>query len=132
MEMHSCHWGIDHFPVIIMQPVSVAVLALLEDLELEKNRHAFISLCVTIRAAARRFRVAKGILRLVSSTAEQKKIELPRETRQLFSDFEHHVVREEKSDIGDIGLDYLLEKWDDLDLMLELDGDEETSDHMSE
>jgi len=113
-----------------MQPVSVAILALLESLDPEQSKQAFVRLCITLSAASRRFRVGKGILRLVKYTAEQKQIELPSATRQLFAELEERVVKQDGSSVEDIGLDYLLEKWDDLDLWLD-DDDSDNSEEVS-
>src|SRR5689334_18510797 len=57
MRLQCQNWGIDHFPVIVMQPMSLALFTLLEDLNSHEIRSAFTSLCLAMHAASRRFRV---------------------------------------------------------------------------
>jgi len=84
MDMIVSKWGVENFPVIIVYPISLALLTLLEHVEHEGRRRAFVSMCIVLRAASRRFRVAKGILKLVRDTAIDRGVTLPRETEQLF------------------------------------------------
>lgn len=110
-------WGTDHFPVIITQPVSLALFALLDQLHDEENIHAFSGLCHTARAASRRFVVFKGILRLVQVTAYDQNIALPKRVeRLLVADEISERTEETVGQTGDISVDYLLGKWDDFDL----------------
>jgi hypothetical protein len=118
MESLCVDWGIDHFPVIIMQPVALALLTLLEDLGPEPNSSAFISMCVTLRAASRRFRVARGVLLMARDMAERNGVALPRETEHLLRvrAMETKTKQNSMLESENIGLDYLLEKWVDLEL----------------
>ncbi|KAK6371230.1 hypothetical protein LTS17_008961 [Exophiala oligosperma] len=110
-------WGTDHFPVIIMQPLAIAVFPLLEGLhETPEAPKAFFNLCLTIRAASRRFPVGYGLLLAVEQTAERRGIRLPENCRDFFSDLSAVSVSRNTSDLTDKGLDYLLDKWEDLDL----------------
>lgn len=110
-------WGTDHFPVIIMQPVAIAIFPLLEGLhETPEAPKAFFTLCLTIRAASRRFPVGNGLLLAVKQTAQKRGIQLPENCRDFFSDLSAVSVSEHTSDLTDKGLDYLLDKWEDLDL----------------
>lgn len=115
-------WGVKNFPVILIHPISLALFTLLENVEHNDCRTAFVSLCVALKAASRRFRVGKGVLKLVKKTAEDREVRLPRETEQLFR-FERRDRSEstgsepwEEAPTGGIGMQFLLEKWDDLDL----------------
>jgi len=125
MERQRLDWGVDHFPVIVIQPITLSAFALLDDLQCQESRSALISLCITIRAVSRRFKVAKGVLRALQTTAEEKKIRLPEETAQLFHEYERESPSGRADDTGDVGLAYLLEKWDDLDF--DFDSGEEES-----
>lgn len=110
-------WGNDHFPVIITQPVSLSLFALLDQLHSEENRQAFIGLCYCMHAAARRFVVGKGIMRLLQNTAWEKGIALPVEVQSLF--ISEHISAVQPQSVGEpkeITVDYLLGKWDDFDL----------------
>jgi hypothetical protein len=111
-------WGADHFPVIIMQPATIAAFTLLEDLDNRpESQRAFYKLCIVLRAASRRFRVNRGILRLLERTAKEKYITLPEGCSELLADFTTTMeVDDDAIRFDDLGLDYLLEKWDDLGL----------------
>ncbi|KAK5196685.1 hypothetical protein LTR96_004313 [Exophiala xenobiotica] len=116
-EQIRLEWGTDHFPVIIMQPVAIAIFPLLEGLsERPRSQEAFFKLCLTIRAASRRFSVGKGLLLAVQQAAQERNIELPENCRDFFADLPSGNGSKDKSDLADKGLDYLLDKWEDLDL----------------
>lgn len=122
MELLITKWGVENFPVILLHPISLALFCLFEDSGHDDQRRAFVSMCVALRAASRRFRVGKGILKLVKGTAEDKGVTLPKETDALFR-FERRSQSEsttsdkwEEAPMGGVGMNYLLEKWDDLDL----------------
>ncbi|KIW67471.1 hypothetical protein PV04_06718 [Phialophora macrospora] len=118
LEMMRQNWGGDHFPVIIIQPLTVAVFALLEDLETRpESQEAFYKLCLILRAASRRFHVCKGVQRLLEKTSKENNITLPDRCRELLIETNDAMELDGISTrIDDLGLDYLLEKWDDLDL----------------
>lgn len=116
-EQIRLEWGTDHFPVIIMQPVAIAVFPLLEGLsERPQSQEAFFKLCLTIRAASRRFSVGRGLLLAVLQAAQERNIELPENCRDFFADLPSVNTSQAKTDLADKGLDYLLDKWEDLDL----------------
>jgi hypothetical protein len=116
-EQIRLEWGTDHFPVIIMQPVAIAIFPLLEGLsERPRSQEAFFKLCLTIRAASRRFSVGKGLLLAVQQAAQERNIEIPENCRDFFADLLSGNGSKDKSDLADKGLDYLLDKWEDLDL----------------
>ena len=113
----SC--GADHFPVIIIQPATVAAFALLENLDgRQDSQEAFYKLCVVLRAAGRRFRVTQAVLQLLYKTAKENHFPLPEGCEQLLGEFNttRGIDHGMTARINDMGLDYLLEKWDDLDL----------------
>ncbi|KIW91353.1 uncharacterized protein Z519_08249 [Cladophialophora bantiana CBS 173.52] len=119
LEQIRLNWGTDHFPVIIMQPATIAAFALLEELtDRPESQEAFFKLCIILRAASRRFRVARGVWRLLHHTVEENGIVLADECHQLLADFNARMDVDPNVavSIDNIGLDYLLEKWDDLDL----------------
>ncbi|OKL57382.1 hypothetical protein UA08_07414 [Talaromyces atroroseus] len=78
----------EHVPVEFMQLMTVCLFTLLEDMTSPHSRQAFVDVLVVARATARRFQLARGMLRLVQLTARQQNIELPGETHQIFQDFE--------------------------------------------
>lgn len=118
LEQIRLNWGADHFPVIIMQPIATAVFPLLEGLEdRPDSQDALFKLCITVRAAGRRFRVGKGVLLLLYHTAKHRNIVLPDNCQRLLADFSARMDSQRSfSGISDIGMEYLLEKWEDLDL----------------
>ncbi|KAK5100450.1 hypothetical protein LTS08_005199 [Lithohypha guttulata] len=109
-------WGHDHFPVIITQPVSLALFALLDHLHEQASLTAFVSLCYTMHAAARRYMVGKGVMRLLQQTAWDRGIQLPSEVMHLFYT---HSIQQPHAYPGappEISVDYLLGKWDDFNI----------------
>ncbi|KAL2433855.1 Notoamide biosynthesis transcriptional activator notL' [Exophiala dermatitidis] len=118
LEQIRLNWGADHFPVIIMQPIATAVFPLLEGLnDRPDSQDALFKLCITVRAASRRFRVGKGVLLLLHQTAKQRNIVLPENCQQLLADFSARMdFQRTVNGISVIGMEYLLEKWEDLDL----------------
>jgi hypothetical protein len=111
-------WGADHFPVIIIQPATIAAFVLLEDLDNRPaSQRAFYKLCLVLRAASRRFGVTRNVLRLLYRTAKEKHITLPNNCPDLLADFSTTMdVDYGANGLDDLGLDYLLEKWQDLEL----------------
>ena len=121
LARHRVEWGNDHFPVIIMRPVSLAPLALLEGLaERPESQDALVELCITIFAASRRFAVGRGVLGAIQSTAEHAGIQLPAQCRQLIDTMTRAAnadkLTTQPTPLPSTGLQWLLEKWDDLEL----------------
>ena len=119
LELIRLNWGADHFPVMVMQPATIASFALLEELEdRPESQEGFYKLCIALRAAGRRFRVSRGVMRLLDKTAKEQHLTLPDGCAQLLREFNTAMdVDQGTAAINDdIGLEYLLEKWDDLDL----------------
>lgn len=135
MRIYRREWGVDRIPIVTTHYIAVALFMLLDDLGSEPRRAAFVELCVAARAASRRFKLGKGILRLVQLTAKQMEVDLPPEMAKLFQEFEakswgskeaqHYssqyphilaAIEHDKLDPGTLALDALLEKWEGLDL----------------
>ncbi|KAK5405208.1 hypothetical protein LTR06_008903 [Exophiala xenobiotica] len=119
LELMRHTWGADHFPVIMIQPATIAAFALVEDVERSpRSGEAFYKICLILRAASRRFRVNKGVLRLLDHTVKDRHIALPNGCQELLADFNTGMELDDVATTrtDDPGLDYLLEKWDDLDL----------------
>ncbi|KAH0843186.1 hypothetical protein FOPE_07848 [Fonsecaea pedrosoi] len=119
LEQMRLNWGADHFPVIIMQPATIGAFTLLEELnDRPESQDAFFKLCLNLRAASRRFRVSRGVLRLLRRKAKENGIILSDECNHLLGDSDTNmdVDKNMSMNIDNIGLEYLLEKWDDLDL----------------
>lgn len=131
-------WPVDYVPGTAMQYTSVAMFTLLENLEDDQGKQAFIESFIVLRALARRWRLARGILRLIQLTTMNMDAVLPMETQILFRDFESELWNPE--DAGrfsslypnfsiavnqdhrpgeyndEAELDRILEFWGDLDL----------------
>jgi len=120
LERHRIDWGNDRFPVIVMRPVSLAPFALLEGLsERPQSQEAIIELCICITAASRRFRVGKGILKAIGTVARRDNIQLPSPCCLMIDAMTRSWEDSRStttSQLPSTGVDYLLEKWDDLDL----------------
>lgn len=71
-----------------MQLTTVCLFVLLEDLNAPGSSQAFVELLVIARSMARRFQLARGILRLVQLSAREQNIVLPDEAQQLYQEFE--------------------------------------------
>jgi hypothetical protein len=127
-------WGLDYMPPINIHWYTVSMYTLLEALDDEGNRDAFVSLTIAAKAASHRWALGRGMLRLVQVTAKQMKVTLPLETEGLFSDFEAKLWRQEDrkalssqypylthsvkgGPVDGIELDTFLEKFDDLQVM---------------
>ncbi|KAK5047770.1 hypothetical protein LTR84_006435 [Exophiala bonariae] len=120
LEWHRRDWGNDRFPVIVMRPVSLAPFALFEGLsERPEAQSAMVELCMCITAASRRFRVGKGILKVIGTIARRDNVELPIPCYQMIDAAMRSLDDSRFTNAGQLmstGVDYLLEKWDDLDL----------------
>ncbi|KAF4170547.1 hypothetical protein CNMCM8694_004124 [Aspergillus lentulus] len=133
--IHRDKWGIGRMAPSTIQWLSIGMFTLLEALDSpdHRNRAAFIELCIVARAIARRFPLAKGILRMIQLSANQMQVVLPAETDALFTDFETRswegkdrhtfstfypnfvtAVRQGAAREGDVSMDRFLEKWDSL------------------
>jgi hypothetical protein len=130
--IHRTKWGIERMSSTAIHGVMASLFALLDDLVSAENRSAFIDLCTVARAFARRWTLARGILRMLQITAEQRDVPMPSEVGALFMDFEsqswERKDREEISSgypnfatvlrrgraVEDYEMDRFLEKWDKL------------------
>ncbi|PLB46427.1 hypothetical protein P170DRAFT_465950 [Aspergillus steynii IBT 23096] len=125
-------------PLNCMHFSTVALFTLFEDLDNPENSRAFVNACISLRGLARRWVLAKGMLRLVQVTALQQEINLPEETRSLFRDFEAEswkvkdytqfsslypnfavTVHGNPGSLESAELDRFLEKWDNMTLSAE-------------
>lgn len=131
-------WPIEYMPMTSMQYGTIALFTLLTSLEHEAERKAFTDILISLRAHARRWQLAKGMLRLVQMTAIKQESNLPVEAQALLQEFEEElwtpkdrqrfssaypnfaVSTEFKGAMGaaadDAELDRLLEEWDNLTL----------------
>lgn len=135
MGIHRERWGIDRVAACTIQWVTTALYTLLGALDSTENRNAFTELCILARAFSRRFPLAKGILRMIQLTAQQRHVSLPEETDALFTDFvaeswtekDHEgfssfyphfgtVIENGPTRREDLALDRFLEKWDTLSI----------------
>lgn len=118
----------------MMQYSTLALFTLLEALDDKQNQVSFVENLIALRALARRWQMAKGMLRLVQLTAIKQEAQLPPESDILLKDFEtdwstndrksfssHYpnfsVAIQQQGDDGlidDVELDLLLEEWDNL------------------
>lgn len=88
MRIHRSSWGIDRIPVSNVPSICTALLALLTNLSDPQNCDAFINLAVAAKASARRWVLGRVKLELVQQQAQKMGVELPDETKPLFSDLE--------------------------------------------
>jgi len=124
-------WGLDYMPPVNIHWFTVSMYTLLEALDDEENRDAFVSLSIAAKAASHRWALGKGMLRLVQLTAKQMEVSLPPETEALFSDFEAKLWRHQdrkalssqyphfthsmkRGQVDEIELDTFLERFDDM------------------
>ncbi|GAB1200686.1 hypothetical protein APSETT444_010061 [Aspergillus pseudonomiae] len=135
LNTHREKWGIDRVAPSTVQWTSIGLFTLLEALDSLENQKAFTELCIFARAMSRRFRLAKGILRMIQVTAQQTEVSLPPETDALFLDFETQtwrnddsqsfssfyphfstVIRQGNARQPEVSMDRFLEKWDNLNI----------------
>ncbi|KAI9756100.1 MAG: hypothetical protein M4579_003987 [Chaenotheca gracillima] len=87
------HYGVDRVPALILQSTSIALFALLPDLNAPESHRAFNDLAIAAIAASHRWIVAKGMLRLIQLTAGQMHIDFSPETQHLLDELEVHEWR---------------------------------------
>ncbi|KAJ5979878.1 hypothetical protein N7481_007176 [Penicillium waksmanii] len=131
-------WPVEYMPMNSMQYATMALFALLGGLKHEEEKKSFTDVLTSLRALARRWQLAKGMLRLIQLTAVKQESNLPAEAVVLLRDFEEElwtasdrqrfsslypnfaVSTEFKEGIGAAAdkaeLDRLLEEWDNLTL----------------
>lgn len=131
-------WPVEYMPMNSMQSATVALFTLLDNLVHEPERKAFTDILISLRALARRWQLAKGMLRLVQLTAVKQEAKLPAEAQVLLRDFEEElwtvddrqrfsslypnfaVSTDYKEGFGtaadEAELDRLLDEWDNLTL----------------
>ncbi|KAI9933769.1 hypothetical protein MW887_004841 [Aspergillus wentii] len=134
ITIHRQRWGIDRMGTSTSHWVIVSLFALLEALDTQENRTAFITLCTVARSFAHRYPFGAGLLRMIQLNAAQSHITLPEETDALFADFEEETrgrtdpaqfsslypnfgaaVRPDQA--SDTETDQFLERWDGLNLI---------------
>ncbi|KAJ5782321.1 hypothetical protein N7457_004095 [Penicillium paradoxum] len=131
-------WGLDCMPPIDIHWFTVSMYTLLESLDNQASRDAFVSLSIAAKAASHRWALGRGMLRLVQLTSKQMEVTLPPETEALFSDFEAQLWRHQdrkalssqypnfvhsmnRGKGEEFELDVFLEKFDDLQVTPELE-----------
>lgn len=133
LSQYRSTWPTERMPMGMMQYSTLALFTLLEGLDEKQNQVSFVENLIALRALARRWQMAKGMLRLVQLTAIKQEVQLPPESEILLKDFEtdwstndrksfssHYpnfsVAIQQQSDdsIDDVELDLLLEEWDNL------------------
>ncbi|KAJ5123873.1 uncharacterized protein N7515_007698 [Penicillium bovifimosum] len=91
LNLFRSNWPIECIPLASMQYATIALFTLLDDMSDEKNKAVFVEILITLRALARRWQFAKGMLRLVQLTAIKQEIGLPRDTMVLLKNFEDEL-----------------------------------------
>lgn len=86
MRIHRSSWGIDRIPVSNIVSISTALLALLTNLSDPQNCDAFVNLAVAAKAFSRRWVLGRVKLEQVHQQAQKMGVDLPGETKPLFSD----------------------------------------------
>ncbi|KAK9857273.1 hypothetical protein MYU51_020547 [Penicillium brevicompactum] len=133
LSQYRSTWPTECMPMGMMQYSTLALFTLLEGLDEKQNQVSFVENLIALRALARRWQMAKGMLRLVQLTAIKQEVQLPPESDILLKDFEtdwstndrksfssHYpnfsvAIQQQNDDsIDDVELDLLLEEWDNL------------------
>ena len=131
-------WPMNCVPPTALQYCTVAMFTLLENLDKEQNKQAFMEAFIVLRALARQWQLGKGIIRLIQLTCKKKEVTLPEEAQDFFRDFEAELwkagesgrfkslypnfsvaVNQEQGPgrhTDEAELDRILESWDKLDL----------------
>ncbi|KAJ5986493.1 hypothetical protein N7451_010858 [Penicillium sp. IBT 35674x] len=97
INIFRLEWAVECVPGTLMQYCAVAMFTLLENLDDAQNKQVFVECFIVLRALARRWQLAKGILRLIQLTAMKLEAALPTETKILFKDFEADLWKVEDS-----------------------------------
>ncbi|KAJ5805842.1 uncharacterized protein N7503_003444 [Penicillium pulvis] len=97
INLFRLEWPAECVPGTAMQYCSVAMFTLLENLDDAQNKQVFVECFIVLRALARRWQLAKGILRLIQLTAMKMEAALPTEMENLFKDFEADLWKVEDS-----------------------------------
>jgi hypothetical protein len=137
LNFYRSQWPVEGMPMAFMQYSTLSLFTLLDDLHDKQNQLSFIENLTALRALARRWQMAKGMLRLVQLTAIKQETPLPDESAILFKDFEvdtwtaedresfssHYpnfalVMKQRAEDaaVSDVDLDLLIGEWDSLTL----------------
>ena len=131
-------WPVEYMPMTSMQYSTVSMFTLMDNLDDVQNKQAFVGLFITLRALARRWQLAKGMLRIIQLTALKMEATLPTETQVLFKDFEAELWKAEdrerfsslypnfavsvnrkkglETQVGEAELDQFLKEWDNFAL----------------
>lgn len=135
--IHGREFGFDRIYLIFAEAITIAVFVLLTDLDSEESAHAFFEAAVALRAASRRFLLAKGMMRMVQLTAYQTHITIPPRADKLFRDFGKTwkseetkrfsselpnialMIRPDDANTDLIGLSALFEKWEGVSDVME-------------
>lgn len=141
-------WPMNCVPPTALQYSTVAMFTLLENLDEDQNKQAFMEAFIVLRALACQWQLAKGTIRLIQLTCKKKEVTLPEDAQILFRNFETELwkagesgrfkslypdfsvaVNQEQGPgrhTDEAELDRILESWDKLDLS------EQTSERTSE
>lgn len=79
-------WPVECMPMAAMQYATIALFTLVENLDDVQNQKAFTDTVITLRAFARRWQFAKGLLRLVQLTTLKQETLLPSDTVAILKD----------------------------------------------
>jgi len=143
LNRHRSQWPVECMPMTFMQYSTLSLFTLLDDLNDEQNQVSFVENLIALRALARRWQLAKGMLRLVQLTAIKQDAPLPKESAILLQDFEtetwntedrdrfssHYpnfsvsIQNHDETSVNEVDLDMLLEKWDNLTVSAEIPGE---------
>lgn len=120
MVQQQRNWGVDRFPPVVVQPISLALFTVLDDLESTENQSSFINLCYFMQVVSMRYRAGRGILALARRTIAERRIAIPPEANRFLAEetFGRRPSQPSRpsSDGSEIDIDYLLGKWKDFNL----------------
>jgi hypothetical protein len=152
LSQFRSRWPVQYVPGTVTQYSRIAILTLLGNLDDYQSKQAFVEAFIVLRALARRWQLAKGILRSIQLPSMKMEAALPEEAQILFRDFDaelwnvedyrwfsslHQIFavsvnrgQDPGRHTGEAESDPILEAWDNLNLSEQIT--EQTTEQTSE
>lgn len=96
-RLHQSLYGNAHMTVFLVQPLYLALVALMSEEDVSTYSSEILDLCIYFRATSRRFPIAMAVMRMFQVSAQQSGKALPVETEKLFEEFEQEDWRQRTS-----------------------------------
>lgn len=117
MSQHRRNWGAQRLPTVVLQPVSLALLTLLDDLDHSENQSPFVNLCYIMQVLSTQYRSGNGVLSLVRQTIAERSIAIPAEASRFLAEETSGRRRSRpQSEGSEVNIEHLLGKWKDFNL----------------